>query len=136
MPSTFHQIMSILLFRLNYSLKLKVVLPCIMSRLSTGLLPISDCNKTLLGTYIHVLTHYPFQLSYSIKKTETKKSLKDLLFYKTNSMGNFTLKIFFGYWYPGHRSFALCNNAGICYILLVSIVTIHYHPSSHHCMDL
>jgi len=47
------------------------------------------------------------------------------------------MKIFFGYWYPVYLSFAVSNNAGVCYILLVSIATIHYHLSSHHlCMDL
>lgn len=43
--------MSISIFRLNYSLKFKAVLPCIMSQISTGLLPTSDCNKTLTGAH-------------------------------------------------------------------------------------
>ena len=68
--------MSIWHFRLNYSLKFKAVLPCIMSHLSTGLLPTSDCSKTLMSKYIHVFTPYPFQLSYSIKKIEAKNLCK------------------------------------------------------------
>jgi len=75
-----------------------------MSHLSTGLLPTSDCNKTFVGTHIHAFTHYPFQLSFSIEKTEKKNSLKDLLPYTKNFMGHFTMKIFFGVWYPGHLS--------------------------------